>query len=674
MPQTEIRRETARPAARLALTPRSYNAENHTVELVAATGFKVRRYDWQEGTPYFEQLLIDTDAVDGKRVDNGVCPLLDAHSRWSIKDQLGAVTGWRVEKGALILDVRFGTSDAAVQAEADVAAGVMRGVSIGYAIEELRKQTPKDGQTPTYTVTRWALLEVSLVPVPADPDAGVRAEGDLHPCIILETTEEEVRAMPPVNQPADPAETSETRNDPAPTPAPAPAPEQRNNPAPAPAPAADANGVRMTAAEALDFVEDARAFGDDIAVKARGWATDKTPDEARRELVRAAAEAQRGETPALRGHGVGFGADQRDHAREGMADALVLRHRPGAKLEPASIERAREWRGMTLLEMVRMNLEANGAKTRGMGRRELASAAFNAHTDGSRQHSTSDFPFVLSNVAGKTLRAGYDAAPQTFKAWQRRATAPDFKQITRLQMGGAPSFLLVPEGGQFKQGTIGEGREVYSLATYGRIFSVTRQTLINDDLDAFTRIPEMWGRAAADFESDAAYAPLIANPAMGDGVTLFHATHGNLAGSGGAIAEGTIQAGELAMMHQTGIEGRPISASPKFLIVAPKDKVAGQKLLTAVLAAQTSNVNVYSNSLDLVVEQRLRRTSGATPWFLAADPAQVDTIEYAYLEGDDGVFLEEKEGFEVDGMQYKARLDFASKAIDYRGLYEDPGT
>ncbi len=682
MVDTQTRREARLPNVRAAATPRSYDPDAHTVELVAATGFPVRRYDWGAGTFYHEVLVVSAEAIDASRVDKGVCPALNAHSSWRIEDQLGQVIAWRIERANLILTVRFGGSEAARAVEAEVAAGNIRGVSIGYGRQEMMKEVRSDAKLPTYRVTRWSLSEVSFVPVPADPDSGVRSEEDLSPCSIIETRTGDVTDEPPSPEKEDDmlrtrllggvaavAFAPETDTGAAP----APAPETRAAPAaplPAPTPAPDANSVRMNATEALDFVDDARAFGEDIATQARSWATTLTPDAARAQLVRAAADKQRQSAPtAPTPTRIEVSRDERDTRREAITVALMHRHNPATELT----ESAREWRGLNLLEMARYALEANGEKVRGLTKRELAAMAFGHHPDGSRMHATSDFPHILSNVAGKTLRAGYEASPQTFKAWQRRASAPDFKQITRLQLGGAPSFLQVPEGGQFKQGTIGEGKEVYSLATYGRIFAVTRQTLINDDLDAFTRIPEMWGRAAADFESDVAYAPLIGNPNMGDGVALFHASHGNLAGSGGAIAEGTVQAGEIAMGNQKGIEGRPIRATPKFLITAVKDKVPAQKLLTAILAAQTSNVNVYAGSMTPIVEPRLNRAAGATPWFMAADPAQVDTIEYAYLEGDDGVFLEERAGFEVDGMEFKARLDFASKAIDWRGLYQDPG-
>ncbi len=93
------------------------------------------------------------------------------------------VQGARFENGELITPVKFGDSEMAREAEAQVAAEVLAGVSIGYRITELTLTEHKDGDHPVYTATRWELLEVSLCPVPADPDAGVRSDsGQLHPC------------------------------------------------------------------------------------------------------------------------------------------------------------------------------------------------------------------------------------------------------------------------------------------------------------------------------------------------------------------------------------------------------------------------------------------------------------------------------------------------------------
>jgi len=77
-------------------------------------------------------------------------------------------------------------------------------------------------------------------------------------------------------------------------------------------------------------------------------------------------------------------------------------------------------------------------------------------------------------------------------------------------------------------------------------------------------------------------------------------------------------------------------------------------------------------ALEPIVEPLLDANS-ATAWYLAADSAQIDTVEYAYLDGAEGPVIESEVGFEVDGVSFKARLDFAAKATDYRGLRKSTG-
>lgn len=355
--------------------------------------------------------------------------------------------------------------------------------------------------------------------------------------------------------------------------------------------------------------------------------------------------------------------------RDALTNALMHRHNPaGEKLT----DDGREFRGMTLLEMARHALERGGISTRGMSKMELASAAFETRA-AVGYHSTSDFPAILANVAGKTLRAAYERTPRTFAAWARRASITDFKPVQRTQLGGAPDLEKVLESGEFQYGTIGEGKEVYALATYGRIIAVTRQTLINDDLDAFTRIPTAFGAAAADLESDIVYAILMQNPKMADGTDLFHASHGNL-GTAAVIDEVSLAEAYRKFAEQKGLEGRLISILPQYLLVPPGTRtVEARKAVAATTPANTGDVNAFAGQLEVISEPRLIPATGEDPWFLATDPARIDTVEYAYLEGQEGVYTETRMGFEVDGMEIKARHDFAAKAIDWRGLFKNAG-
>ncbi len=353
--------------------------------------------------------------------------------------------------------------------------------------------------------------------------------------------------------------------------------------------------------------------------------------------------------------------------REGAFGALLHRANPSAhKLEgPAT-----QFRGMDLMDMARDAVERAGHRTRGMSKQEIAVKAL---------QSTSDFPAILGNTVNRSLRAGYDAAPRTFLPFSRQTTLPDFKEISRVQLGGAPSLKRVVEGGEYEQGSIGEGAEKYRVHKYGRIVALTWETIVNDDLDALSRIPFAFGASSADLESDLVYAILTNNPNMADGVALFHATHGNL-GTAAKLADALdptkdnpLAAMRKAMRLQKGIEGRYITVNPQFLIVPPSlEEVALKATNAGFVAGKGVDINVTGVTLTPIVEPRLEDAS-ATAWFGAATPGVIDTIEHAYLEGHEGVFTETKQGFEIDGMQVKCRHVFGAKAIDYRGLFKNAG-
>lgn len=346
-----------------------------------------------------------------------------------------------------------------------------------------------------------------------------------------------------------------------------------------------------------------------------------------------------------------------------------LQHR--ANPAHALTDDGREFRGLSMMEIARHSLERSGVSTRGMSKMELAGAALSQRAVG--YHTTGDFPAVLANLGNRVLRDAYAATPRTFTAWARRASLSDFRPTTRTQVSGAPKLEKVPEGAEFKYGTFGEASQQYALATYGKIIAFSRQMLINDDLGAFSRVANAFGARAAELEGDLVYAILLNNPVMGDGKPLFHADHGNL-GTAAAINEASLTAAMTAFAKQKDIDGTAISVTPQFLLVPPGQRaLEAMKLMTATTPANVTDINPYAGSLQPVVERRLLPTTGQAPWFLAAAAALLDTVEYAYLDGEDGVYTETRNGFEVDGVEIKARLDFAASAIDHRGVYKNPG-
>ena len=620
----------------------SVDLEARTVNLTWSTGAQVRRTDFWTGRRYIEELSLSSDHVDLKRLNSGA-PLLDSHANYQLRNVVGVVESAVIDGNEGRATVRFSKRADVEPILRDVQDGIIRNVSVGYSVRKY-DVIEKEGTLPIYRAIDWEPMELSLVAIGADAGAGVRsmdaamsrtnsceffyssADAESNREVIMDNVQQKETAVPQtVNADAIRAEAIANER-------------QR------------ITDIRtaVRAGKLADIIADKLINEGASADQARAFVLNELANASQAVETRAAA-------------GVQTVVDETETRRDAISIAIMHRYNPAIQLR----EDAREYRGMSLLDVARECVERSGTKTRGMSKLDISKRAF---------LTTSDFPGILANVANKTLRAGYESAPRTFTGWSRQTTAPDFKSIQRTQLGDAPAYELVNESGEFKRGTVGEGKETYSLATYGKIVALTRQAIINDDLSAFTRLPELMGRAAADFESDTVYAILTANAALiNDSVTLFHSTHGNLAGSGTAISVTSLDVARAAMRVQKGIAGRPINITPQFLIVpAAKETLAQQYTSADFVSAQASNINPFKSALTVVVEPRLDASS-TTAWYISASPAQVDTVEYCYLEGQTGVFLETREGFDIDGMELKGRLDFAAKAIDYRGLYKNPG-
>jgi len=647
------------------------NAEKRTADLVWSTGARVKRYDWERSRYYMEELSMKPGHVRLGRMNAGA-PLLNTHSRYSLEDVLGVV-----EPGTASVDgiegratVRFSEREDVQPIFADVKSGIIRNVSAGYVTHRMEMLPPdatSDGLA-VYRAIDWEPMEVSLVPIGADAGAGVRSEEQqrVFPCEFIEAEREAGLESPPAVSANQRKETSDMNPEEQKLAAEAEAAKKRTEEATARAVevARTAELARVQTIRSLCATHKLeRAFED-------GMIGDATVTEhVARERVLAKL-AEKTESTEIRS---GFGdvvtvSDETVNRRAAMVNSLLHRANPGAiKLDDA----ARPYRGFTLRELMRKCLELRGVRTDGMTPNQMWERTY---------LSGSDLPAIVLDAANKSLRAGYESSPRSFVPWTRRNTAPDFKNINRIQLSGGPALLEVKSGGEFTRGNVSDGKEVYALTTYGRVLGINRQTIINDDLSAFTRLPEMAARACADLESDTVYGIVTANGTLQTtGFALFGTGHVNLTtGATPTISVDALGVGRAKIRVQTGLEGRPINAQARFLIVpAALESIAEQFTSQAYVAAQSSNINPFAaggrNALTPIVEPRLDPNSAAA-WYMAADPMQVDTIEYSYLEGEEGPYMETRQGFDVDGIELKVRLDFAAKALDYRGLYKRAGS
>jgi hypothetical protein len=320
-----------------------------------------------------------------------------------------------------------------------------------------------------------------------------------------------------------------------------------------------------------------------------------------------------------------------------------------------------------MLDIARACLEHAGVKARGMDKMALVAAAFT--------HTGSDFPLLLANVAEKAMMKGYDEAEETFQLWTASGTLGDFKPGKRVDLNTFPSLAKVEDGGEYSYATLGDRGEQVQLATYGKMFSLTRQTIINDDLNAFTKIPRRMGRAAIRTIGDLVYAILNSNPAMADGTALFHANHKNLL-TAAAITTAGIDAMRVAMATQK--EGPATLNIRLAQILVPMAlegtaKVVRDSEFEVAAAARNNTVpNSVRGTFEVISDARLDAAS-ATSWYGTASKDVNDTIEVSYLDGNQSPTLEQQNGWNVDGVEFKVRMDAGVKALDYRTLAKNPG-
>ncbi len=663
---------------RAEFAPSSINEENRSVEVTFSTGAQVKRFDWRTGEYFLEELALGEENVRLDRLNSGA-PVLDTHSGWSLSALLGTVQEGTAKvtgkKGLATL--RFSRRDEVAGIWRDVQDRIISKVSVGYVVHRYEETKGAGNKLAVRKAVDWEPYEISMVPMPADNGAQTRADmkPETHPCEIV-TREVPDPVVPTRSEPMNP-------QNPAPTGAAALTPQsdtivtERSTIAPAPTGTADPvepndrdRGVdqeRKRVQGILQAVRAARlpeAFGTRLI--AAGTDLLSAQSEIFTEIARRDVDAPRGSAAPV----VRMGNDPLVHIRAGIENAILHRVAPALfKLEDIG----REYRGLGLMDIARTFLQAQNIRTTGLSRLEIAGLALGLNVRVGF-HTTSDFALLLADVAGKTLRRAYDEAPQTFVGTiGRRVTLPDFKPVKRLQLGEAPELLEVDEHGEFTRGTIGEGREQFQLATYGRVFAITRKALINDDTDAFSRIPMLFGRAARNLESAIVWAQITTNPVMGDGNALFSAAHTNLQTDGDVISIASLSRARAAMRLQTGLDGATLlNLVPRFLIVPPSLETVAEQYVGVITAATAANANPFSGKLQVVTEARLEAAS-PTAWYLGASVDQVDIVEYAFLEGEEGPAIESRIGFDVDGLEIKARHDFAAKAIDWRGLHKDPG-
>ena len=604
-----------------SVRPSTWNEEDRSVDLIWTTGAAVNRFDWYDGGYYSETLSTEADAIRTDRL-NSIGPVLVDHIGRTPALAGSVVPGSvRIEKGQGIARIRLaGTSDMA-DTVAKVREGHLRTVSVGYAVHTYERTEGIDGERDTMHAVDWEPIEISLTPVPADAGAVIRNRS---------TTD-----MPEII-------------------------ENEHNQRQAPAPRRGGRTVNA------DTIRDLCGRSDDIPRAFERALLEEHAEEpfSRRELEARIADqlvAARA-LPSIDTRSGGRGHTERHRQRDAFADILH------ARLSGSTVpDTAQEYAGASMIDMARGLLEANGERVRW-----ARPAAVLDSLSRSNYETTSDFAYILNTAGRRYLIDAYGAVQSPLKLIARRRDFPDFRTRFGLQVEGPAALRIVRENAEFQRAAMYEAANGVQLGTYGEIFSISRQAIINDDLGVFSQIAAFWARAQAGTEASYLSA-LIAGRGIvlgEDAKTLYHADHGNLAPVAAAITPAALGAARQQMRTVKNRDGStPANVVPKYLVVGPAKETEAEMALAQINAATFQTANPFSGKLELVVDALQTGNS----WRLFGDPKINPVLEYGNLEGQGGLFTETRVGFDVDGVDFKARTDIGAGAIDYRGTLLNEG-
>jgi len=690
------------------LTVRTYtlrtetlDKETRSIEAVLATENRVLVFDMRRWE-VVEEVLLMSGARFGEQV-----VYIDTHDRTTIEKILGSTRQMRVEGDKLIGRNYYATTEEGERAFQLVGEGHLTDNSIGYRINGHTAVVIDEGKTvevagrtftasptrPLRVVTEWEVRENSACPIGADMASKNRQLTDDDPNNLrghtmnfekwlqergfsFEELDETQRANmqkiydaeqgKAAEPPADPGAgaRSGAANDPPTDPPPADPPDP-----------AEAARVVVKAERQRCLLIRAEA-GDDVSAETVQRMIDegKTVDEARTVFL---AEI-RGNRP----NGVGTpGIISRDSSvndtllvdammlRAGFEDTLVAEAEGQKRAEMAD-----RLRSMVLVDICRHALSLAGQSVP-LGREEMIRAAF----------STNALSNVLGALANKSMLKGYNSVEETWQKWCSTGSASDYKPQNMTRLVDTLSLDQVGEGGEVTSGQIGDEKEAISVARYAKKFGVDDMTIINDDLNALTEVPMMFGRAARELIGDLVYRHLLANGNMSDSVPLFHATHLNL-NTGKTFTSDNVKNAITVFKQQKikkGVKQRRIRVKPVYLLIPPELEWAADIILNSglvVVAGDTDLVrgdrNVLQNKLEPIVESRLSDTTfsgySATSWYVTGGKNSGGNIKVNFLMGRQMPVLEKlPAGVDHFGIFWRVRHDAGAKAADSRTMQKN---
>ncbi len=671
---------------RAEVVPGSFDEEKRTVDLTWTTGARVLRGFWDR---YYEELSLDPKHVRLARLNDGA-PLLNSHDSYDLRGVIGVVEPGTVklQKTEATATVRFAKAEDDPEAEQifrKVKDKIITNVSVGYRIHKMEKIEDGDDKIPVYRAVDWEPFEISLVPVGADAGAGVRAEqADLNKCVF---TREEQTMDDDENEGVTVAKTTK--------------PESAAVAATRAASVARIEDAKERAAERQAAAEAAVAAERERIAEIRKLAKrSKLGDAWAQKLIEAGTPVVEAREAALEhlvevdpdefhpetGARITAGDDQRDKFVRGASAWLFQRTGTRSLIEAAMKKMPEafkdvsfdpgEFRGYSPIELARLALERNRVSTRGLDPMKLVGLAFSHRA--SNYQTLGDFPILLENVLGKVLLGAYATQENTWERFCKVDEVADFRVSNRYRTGSLPGLDVIAEHSEYKNGVIPDGSK-YPVATQrlGKMFGISQETIVNDDMGALTDMATQLGKAAMRTIENAVYALLAQNsglgPTQGDGQPFFHANRANV-GTGSVVSVDGIEADRVVMRAQKDPNGQDfLDMNPAVLLVP--DALRGTSLVinNAEFNPSVSNKFQVPNHVRGLFREVVSspRLTGTRRYMFGTT---MDAIVVAFLGGQGrGPIMESQDGWRIAGTEWKVTLFAKAQMGDPKAAVTNAG-
>lgn len=610
----------------------------------------------------YEVLSHEDGAVDLTRLNSIGC-LLFNHERGEVIGRIEKA--WLEDKRGKAL-VCFDGDEKSLRIWEKVKSGTLKGVSVGYSVDEWEEHEAPEGEEPTYIAKKWTPFEVSIVSVPADPTVGVGRSMEEPeapaPQIEPKSHKKEERAEKSAVS-SDTIEKNSTN-------------EKEISQMPV------ENKTDVPQIDERSIIENERARISEITAMCRDFNIDaesfikegKSVDEARAAILEGLRAKK---APAAAPH-VESVSDGRDNFRDAAIDAL--RMKSGFKVEKASRD-AQEMKTMSLRDLAIESIAIDTCKSRSELARMNSSQLYDELQRG-YFNPTALFPAILDAAIKKNIVDLYNKVPTTFDLWTSKGSVSDFKATPEHNyIIGGGAFQKVGENGELPQSRPNtELLPTRKIDTYGAQFSMSRQAFINDDIGFLSRVPGVYAAAAKRKINSQVYEMLFNNDKIYDGKALFDASHGNVVTTGTAPSLASINALMLKLKAQKDPFGDALNITPSMLILPigyglEVDTILHSASITTEGSQNTGYNPLANKGLTYVEDATLNTLAGANaaPWFLVADAMSAKSIQVDYLNGVEAPTIRRSEKAGQLGFCWDIFLDWGITAVDFRGIAKNAG-